>query len=45
MYKSKYWQNITLFNSQVRLNGIFCAFVDSSQPAMAMLFEYVAALN
>ena len=33
-------KNIILFNSQVHLNGIFCALVDSSQPAMTMLFKY-----
>ena len=37
-------KNIALFNSQIRLNGIFCALVDSSQPAMAMLFEYSGSL-
>ena len=37
-------KNITLLNSQVCLNDIFCALVDSSQPAMAMLFEYSGSL-
>ena len=31
-------KHITLCNSQVHLNGIFCALIDSSQPAMTMLF-------
>ena len=44
MFKSKYWQNITLFNIQVHLNGIFCALVDSSQPPITMLFEYSGSL-
>ena len=37
-------KNITLFNCQVRLNGIFCALIDSSQPAMATLFKYSGSL-
>ena len=37
-------KNITLFNSQVCLNGICCALVDSSQSAMAMLIEYSGSL-
>ena len=44
MFKRKYWQNITLINSQVHLNGIVCALGDSSQPAMTMLFEYSGSL-
>ena len=35
---------IILFNCKVHLNGIFCALVDSSQPAMTMLFEYSGSL-
>ena len=34
---------ITFFNNHVRLNGIFCALVDSSQPTMPMLFKYSAS--
>ena len=34
----------TPLNSQEHLNGIFCALVDSSQPAMTMLFEYSGSL-
>ena len=37
-------KNIILFNSQVRLKGIVCALVDSSQPATAMLLEYSGSL-
>ena len=32
------------FNCQVHLNGIFCVLVDSSQPAMTMLFQYTGSL-
>ena len=35
---------ITLLNSQVRLNGIFCALLDSSQPVITMLFEYSGSI-
>ena len=38
--KVNFDKNITLYNSQVCLNGIFCALVDSSQPGMPTLFEY-----
>ena len=37
-------KNITLFNSQVRLNGIFCALLDSSKPMITMLFEYSGSI-
>ena len=37
-------KTISLFNSQVCSNGIFCALVDSSQPAMPMLFQYSGSL-
>ena len=37
-------KNITLFNGHVHLNGIFCALIDSSQPAMTMLFQYSGSL-
>ena len=37
-------KNITLFNSQLHLTGIFCALVNSSQPAMTMLSEHSGSL-
>ena len=40
----KYRQNITFFESHVHLNGICCAFVDSSQSTMTMIFEYSGSL-
>ena len=37
-------KNINLFNSQVLLNGIFCALLDSSQPVITMLFVYKGSI-
>ena len=37
-------KNMTLFNRQVHLNGIFRALIDSSQPVLTMLFEYSSSL-
>ena len=37
-------KNITLFNGQVHLNGIFYVVIESSQSAMTMLFQYSGSL-
>ena len=37
-------KNITIFNGQVHKSGKLCALIDSSQPAMTILFQYSGSL-